>query len=103
MDYKMLDRMGFHALTECLDFVLEKIQTIEDEVGKDSYDPRLDRMYLVSNKIIVRMNTLVQQGSVPTSAENLAVWNQQIPEYGKSYEKYLDTFQDEEILFDSGK
>ena len=103
MNYELLDRMGFHELTKCLDFVLEKINTIEDEVGKDADDPRLDRLYLTAHKIIVRMNALIQQGSVPSSAENLAVWNKQIPKYEQSYEKYLDTFQDEEILIDSGK
>ena len=101
MDYGKLDRMGFHDLTECLDFVLEKINTIEAEVGKDADDPRLDRLFLVANKIIVRMNALVQQGNVPASAEHLSDWKKQIPEYEEGYQKYLDTFQDEEILFDT--
>ncbi len=102
MDYTKLDRMGFNDLRECLEFVLEKITTIEDEVGKDADDPRLDRLFLTANKIIVRMNALVQNGSVPTSAENLAEWNKQMPGYERGYQKYLDTFQDEEILIDTG-
>ena len=103
MNYEMLDRMGFQDLRKCLEFVLEKIKTIEDEVGRGADDPRLDRLYLTANKIIVRMNALVQQGSVPSSAENMTVWNKLMPRYEKNYEKYLDTFQDEEVLFDSGK
>ena len=101
MNYKLLDRMSFQDLTKCLDYVLEKIKTIEDQVGRDADDPRLDRLYLTANKIIVRMNELVQQGSVTPSAENLAVWNKQMPKYQQGYEKYLDTFQDEDTLFDS--
>ena len=101
MNYKMLDRMSFQELTKCLDYVLEKIKTIEDQVGRDADDPRLDRLYLTAHKIIVRMNALVQEGSVPSSAENLAVWNQQMPGYEQDYQKYLDTFQDEDILFDT--
>ena len=103
MNYKLLDRMGFQELTKCLDFVLEKIKTLEDEVGKDADDPRLDQLYLTANKIVVRMNALVQQGSVPSSAENIEVWNKQMPKYERDYDKYLDTFQDEDILFDSGE
>ena len=103
MNYKMLDRMNFHELTECLDYVLEKIKTIEDAVGRGADDPRLDRLYLTANKIVVRMNELVQEGRVTSSPEKLALWNKQLPRYEQGYEKYLDTFQDEEILFDSGE
>ena len=104
MDYKLLDRMSFHELTECLDFVLEKIKTIEAEVGRDADDPRLDRLYLTANKIVVRMNSLVQKGKVHSSAETIATWNKQLmPRYEQGYEKYLDTFQDEDILLDSGE
>ena len=103
MNYESLDRMSFHDLTQCLDWVLEKIKTIEDAVGKDADDPRLDRLYLTANKIIVRMNALVQEGSVRSSGENIAEWNKQMPGYERVYEKYIDTFQDEDTLFDSGE
>ena len=103
MNYELLNRMGFHDLTECLDYVLEKIKTIEDEVGRDADDLRLDRLYFTANKIIVRMNALVKQGSVRPSAETMAVSNELMPKYEKGYERYLDTFQDEEILIDSGE
>jgi hypothetical protein len=101
MKYELLDRMSFHELAECLEYVLEKIKTIEAEVGKNADDPRLDRLYLTANKIIVRLNALVQQGNVRPSAENLTVWNELMPKYERGYERYLDTLQDEDILFDS--
>ena len=91
--------MGFKDLAECLDYVLDQIGRIEDEIPKGQDDPRLDFLYVAANKIIVRMNTLVQERG-DSSNEQIAHWNKLIPKYEKDYEKYTDTFLDDDIVLD---
>jgi hypothetical protein len=99
MDYTKLDRMSFKDLTECLDYVLNQIRRIEDEIPKGQDDPRLDLLYVASNKIIKRMNSVVQQGGF--SSDDRAKWNKLMPKYEQDYEKYTDTFLDDDVVLDS--
>jgi hypothetical protein len=45
-DEKLLDRMNFHEPGQSLDYVLERIGKIEDEISGDLDDPRLDMLYV---------------------------------------------------------
>jgi len=96
MDYRKLDHMSFHDLNECLDYVLNQIRRIEDEIPKGQDDPRLDLLYVAADKIIKRMNSVVQQGGF--SSDDRAKWNKLMPKYEQDYEKYTDTFLDDDIV-----
>jgi hypothetical protein len=99
MDYRKLDRMSFHDLNECLGYVLNQIRHIKDEIPKGQDDPRLDLLYVAANKIITRMNSIVQQGGF--SSDDRTKWNKLMPKYEQDYEKYTDTFLDDDIVLDS--
>jgi hypothetical protein len=101
VDYTKLDHMSFHDLNECLEYVLKQIRRVEDEIPKGQEDPRLDLLYAAANKIIQRMNSVVQQGGF--SSEDRAKWNKLMPKYEQDYEKYTDTFLDDDIVLDSGE
>lgn len=99
MDEKLLDRMNFGELNQSLDYVLEKIAKFEAELAEGEDDPRLDMLYGVANKIIIRMDDIIrEQGH--SNPELLAQWNKLIASYEKHFEKYADILLEEDTLLD---
>jgi hypothetical protein len=97
-DEKLLNRMNFGDLNQSLDYVLERIGEIEDELSEGEDDPRLDRLYVLANKIITRMDSIVRESGSP---EALAQWNKALDGYEEHFEKYADTLLEEDTLLDS--
>lgn len=94
---ELLDRMNFGDLNESLDYVLESIGKLEDELSEDEDDPRLDMFYVLANKIVVRMDSIVRESGCP---EALAQWKKVMDDYEDRFEKYADTLLEEDTLLD---
>jgi hypothetical protein len=89
--------MDFGDLNQALDNVLARIGEIEDELSEGEDDPRLDMFYVVANKIIMRMDSIVREHGSP---EALAQWNKAMDGYDERFEKYADTLLEEDTLLD---
>jgi hypothetical protein len=98
-DEKLLDRMNFGELNQSLDYVLERIEKIEDGLPEGEDDPRLDLLYVIANKIVMRMDSIVREhgGAHP---EALAQWIKVMDGYEERFAKYTDFFLEEDILLD---
>jgi hypothetical protein len=96
-DEKLLSRMSFSDLSQSLDYVLERIGGIEDELSEGEDDPRLDMFYVLANKIIMRMDSLVRESGSP---EVLAQWEKTMSGYEERFEKYADTLLEDDTLLD---
>lgn len=99
-DYKLLDRMSFSELNQSLDYVLERIGKIEDEISEEEDDPRLDMLYVLANKIVMRMDSIIREHG-RSNPEALAQWRKVMEGYEERFEKYTDFFLEEETLLDS--
>jgi hypothetical protein len=97
VDEKLLDRMNFGELSQLLDYVLERIGKIEDALSEGKDDPRLDMLYVVGNKIIMRMDSIVRESGSP---EALAQWNKVMGGYEERFQKYADILLEEDTLLD---
>ena len=96
-DEKLLNRMNFGDLNQSLDYVLEKIGEIEDELSEGEEDPRLDMLYVLANKIVMRMDSIVRESGSP---ESLAQWSKVMDGYEERFEKYADILLEEDTLLD---
>jgi hypothetical protein len=90
--------MNFGELNQSLDYVLERIGEIEDDLSEDEDDPRLDMLYVLANKIIMRMDSVIREAGSP---EALAQWNKAVEGYEERFEKYADILLEEDTLLDS--
>jgi hypothetical protein len=90
--------MNFGDLHQSLDYVLERIGEIEDELSEGEDDPRLDMLYVLANKIITRMDSIVRESGSPKA---LAQWNKVMEGYEERFERYADTLLEEDTLLDS--
>jgi hypothetical protein len=97
IDEKVLDRMSFGELSRALEYVLETIRKLEDELPEGEDDPRLDMLYVLGNKIIMRMDSIVRESGSP---EALAQWNQAKDGYEEQFEKYADILLEDDDLLD---
>ena len=98
-DENLLDRMNFGDLDQSLHYVLERIGKIEDDLSEGEDDPRLDMLYVLADKIITRMNSIVREYG-RSSPEVLAQWNKVMDGYEERFDKYADTFLEEDTLLD---
>jgi hypothetical protein len=97
IDAKLLDRMDFGDLNQSLDYVLEKIGQIEDELPEGGDNPRLDMLYVLANKIVMRMDSIVRAHG-RSSPEALAQWKKMMAGYEQRFEKYADILLEEDTL-----
>ncbi|HEX8068579.1 MAG TPA: hypothetical protein VF546_01420 [Pyrinomonadaceae bacterium] len=97
IDEKIFDRMSFGELNQALDYVLEKIGQIEDELAEGEDDPRLDMLYGVANKIVRRMDAIVREHGNPKA---LAQWNEVMADYQEHFAQYEDILLEEDTLLD---
>lgn len=98
-DESLLDRMNFGELNQALDYVLEAIEKIEDELPEGEDDPRLDMFYGLANKIITRMDSIVRE-HCRSHPEALAEWDKAMSDYEKRFYRYADTLLEEDTLLD---
>ena len=97
IDEKIFDRMSFGELNQALDYVLEKIGQIEDELAEGEDDPRLDMLYGVANKIVRRMDAIVREHGNPKA---LAQWTEVMADYQEHFAQYEDILLEEDTLLD---
>lgn len=99
LDEQLLDSMNFGELNQSLDYILEKIGKIEDELSEDEDDPRLYMLYVLANKVVMQMDAIVREHehSYPGA---LAQWNKAMGGYQERFEKYADALLEEETLLD---
>jgi hypothetical protein len=90
--------MSFGDLNQSLDYILKRIDEIEDGLSESEDDPRLDMFYVLANKIIMQMDAIVREYGNP---EALARWNKAKDGYEEHFEKYADTLLEEDTLLDS--
>jgi hypothetical protein len=95
---KLLDRMNFTELSQSLDHVLERIGRIED--GTSAEELVLDMLYVLANKIVMRMDSLVRENS-HSNPQALAQWRKVMSGYEERFDKYTDSFLEEELLLDT--
>ena len=100
-DETLLDRMNFGDLSRSLDYVLERIEKIEDALSEGEDDPRLDMFYVLADKIVMRMNSIVREHG-RSYPEALARWNKAMDGYEERFDKYADTLLEEDTLLDLG-
>lgn len=98
-DETLLDHMNFGELNQALDYILERIEDIEDDLPEGEDDPRLDMFYGIANKIITRMDSIVRE-HCRSSPEALAQWNKAMEGYEKRFDRYADTLLEEDTLLD---
>lgn len=98
-DETLLDRMNFGDLGRALDHVLERIGKIEDELPEGEDDPRLDMFYVLGDKIIRRMNSIMREHG-RSYPEALAQWNKAMEGYQERFDRYADTLLEEDTLLD---
>ena len=99
-DEKLLDGRSFGELNQGLDYVLERIKKIEDGLSDDEDDPRLDMLYVLANKIVMRMDSLIREYG-RSHPEALAPWEKVMESYEERFSKYTDFFLEENTLLDS--
>lgn len=97
LDENLLDNMSFGDLNQALGYVLERIGKIEDELSQDEDDPRLDMLYVLANKIVMRMDAIVREHG-RASPEALAQWNKVMDGYEERFDRYADTLLEEDTL-----
>jgi hypothetical protein len=100
IDDKLLDRMNFGELNQSLDYVLERIGKIEDELSEDEDDPRLDMLYVLANKIVMQMDSIVRENS-RSNPEAFVQWSKVMNGYEERFDKYTDFFLEEDTLLDA--
>lgn len=98
-DEKLLDRMNFSELSQSLDYVLERIGKIEDGLSEGEDDPRLDMLYVIANKIIMRMDSIIREHG-RSHPEALAQWEKVMDGYEERFGKYTDFFLEEDTVLD---
>ena len=91
--------MNFGDLSQSLDYVLERIGKIEAELPEGEDDPRLDMLYVLANKIVMRMDSIVRE-HCRSSPEALAQWNKAMDGYEERFEEYADILLEEDTLLD---
>ncbi|HEX8493130.1 MAG TPA: hypothetical protein VF658_09840 [Pyrinomonadaceae bacterium] len=92
IDEKLLDRMNFGQLNQSLDYVLEKMEQIDDECSDGEDEPRLDMLCLLANKIIMQMDAIIRQNDNPKA---LAQWNKAMANYKQGFQKFSDILDKE--------
>lgn len=100
VDEKLLDQMNFGELSQSLDYVLEKIGKYEDERYDERYEPLLDMLYVLANKIVVRMDEIVRSSASPSA---IAQWEKLMPSYKEHFERFTDLLLEEDTLLDVGR
>jgi hypothetical protein len=98
-DETILDGRSFDELREALDFVLERIGKIEEELSDGEDDLRLDGLYTVTDIIIKRMDSLVRE-CARESPGNFVQWGEVMRDYEVHYDKYTDAILEDDILLD---
>ena len=92
--------MNFSELNQSLDYVLERIEKIEDDLSESEDDPRLDMLYVIANKIVMRMDSVVREHG-RSHPKALAQWETVMDGYEERFGKYTDFFLEEDTLLDS--
>lgn len=98
-DEKLLDQMNFGELSQSLEYVLGEIRKIEDALSEGEDDPRLDMLYVLANKLITRMDSIIRKDG-RSSPEALAQWNKVMAGYEEGFERYADFLLEEDTLLD---
>lgn len=96
-DEKILDGKSFDELVDALEYIVEKIEEVEDETPEGEKDPRFDPLCFIANKIVVRMNSIVRE-SDDTEPELLARWKETVRSYEEGYEQYTNKPLEEDTL-----
>ncbi len=97
IDEKILDQMNFGELNQALEYVIEKIDTMQAERAEGKEHPAIDMLCVFANKIIMRMDTIVREFNNP---EALAQWNKVMEGYEEHFEKYTDFFLEDDTILD---
>jgi len=96
-DDKLLDRMSFSDLNQSLGDVLKRIDKIKRECREGEDDPRLDRLMVTANNIIMRMDAMIREPG-RFSAETVAKWDKSMEGYAESLQNYTDASLELEAL-----
>jgi hypothetical protein len=96
-DEKSLEGMTFGELNDALEYVLDRLDQIQDERTKGEDDPRLDMLIVMANKIIMEMDAIMREQS-HAYPEALAQWNKVAEGYKEHFAKYADTYLKEDPL-----
>jgi hypothetical protein len=99
IDEKLLDSMNFGELNQALDYVLERMDKIEDGLSEGEDDPRLDMLCVIANKIIMQMDAIMREHG-HDYPEALAQWSKVMEGYEERFAKYTDFFLEEDTLLD---
>jgi hypothetical protein len=98
-DEKLLDGRSFDELRNALDFVLERIRKLEEELSDGEDDVRLDRLYAVADIIIRRINSLLREFAREHPGD-FTQWDKVIRDYEVHYDKYTDAILEDDTLLD---
>ena len=98
-DEKLLDGRSFDELRKALDFVIERIVKLEEELSDGEDDALIDRLYTVSDLIVRRMNLLVRE-CARDSPGAFSQWDKAMHEYEVRYDKYTDIILEDDTLVD---
>jgi hypothetical protein len=98
-DEKTLDGRSFDELRKALDFVLERIGKIEEELLDGEDDLRLDRLYTVADVIIKRMDSLVREFAREHPGD-FSQWGKVMRDYEVRYDKFTDAILEDDTLLD---
>lgn len=96
---KILDGMSFSELNQALEYILEKTGKIADGLSEGEDDPRLDMLYVIANKIVMRMDSIVREHG-RSNPEALAQWEKVMKGYEERFANYTDFFLEEDTLLD---
>lgn len=100
-DEKTLDGRRINELLQALDFVMERMDKIEEESdGEDG--PRLDGLIGVADLIVKRLRPLVREAARDDPVA-LATWDGVVRAYERSFERYDDAILSDDVLIDGGR
>jgi len=89
--------MSFSDLNQSLGDVLKRIDKIKRECREGEDDPRLDRLMVTANNIIMRMDAMIREPG-RFSAETVAKWDKSMEGYAESLQNYTDASLELEAL-----
>ena len=91
--------MNFSELNQSLDYVLKRMEKIEDALSEGEDDSVLDMLCVIANKIVMRMDSIVREHG-RAYPEALAQWDKVMEGYEERFSKYTDFFLEEDTLLD---
>jgi hypothetical protein len=101
IDEKLLDSMNFGELNQALEYVIERIDKIDD-LSEGKNEALLDMLCVIANKIIMQMDAIVREHG-RSYPEALAQWEKAMEGYEERFAKYTDFFLEEDTLLDLSK